>query len=124
MKLLPCYLAILGLFTVSVNAGIPRRPRPYIFEATAFSTYGVTRAGTAPRTGIVAADMGVLPLGSRIRVTEAGSYSGIYIVADTGAKVQGRHIDIYIPDTAAAKQFGKKTVRVGVLRWGGPKPAA
>jgi 3D (Asp-Asp-Asp) domain-containing protein len=124
MKLLSGYLAIVILATLPLHARTPRRSARYVFEARAFSTYGITRAGTEPHTGIVAADIGLLPLGTRIRVTEAGSYSGIYIVADTGAKVQGRHIDIYIPNTAAAKQFGKRTVRVGVLRWGNRKPAA
>jgi 3D (Asp-Asp-Asp) domain-containing protein len=72
--------------------------------------------------GIVAADNSVLPLGTRIRVTLAGIYSGIYTVRDTGAKVQGRHIDIFIANRAAAKQFGKKMVRIHVLHWGDGKP--
>jgi 3D (Asp-Asp-Asp) domain-containing protein len=62
----------------------------------------------------------VLPLGSRIQVSNAGAYSGVYTVADTGSKVQGRHIDIFIPNRRQAKVFGKKTVLVRVLRRGPP----
>jgi 3D (Asp-Asp-Asp) domain-containing protein len=77
-----------------------------------------------PHDGIVAADPGVLPLGSRIRVTNAGSYSGIYTVTDTGSKINGLHIDIFIPSRAAAKEFGTKAVGVQVLERGtGPRDA-
>ena len=88
-------------------------------EATAYSSHSQpTTAGTVPHEGIVAADPSVLPLGSRIRVMNAGEYSGIYTVTDTGSKIRGRHIDVYIPSRAAAKQFGKKIVLVQVLETG------
>ncbi len=126
------YLAIAILMAAPVVARVvppvaahtAPRPAGRVFEATAFSTTGITHSGTETHMGIVAADNSVLPLGTRIRVTLAGIYSGIYTVRDTGSKVQGRHIDIYIPDRAAAKEFGKKTVRVRVLHWGDGKPVA
>jgi 3D (Asp-Asp-Asp) domain-containing protein len=40
------------------------------------------------------------------------------MVADTGPKVQGRRIDIFIPNQQRAKKFGRKVVEVKVLRWG------
>jgi 3D (Asp-Asp-Asp) domain-containing protein len=126
------YLATVILAAAPVVMGaaepIPTRTAPrrtgHVFQATAFSAGGTTRSGTDTHMGIVAADNHVLPLGTRIRVTLAGIYSGIYTVRDTGSKVQGRHIDIYIPDRAAAKHFGKKVVRVRVLHWGDGKPVA
>ncbi len=39
---------------------------------------------------------------------EATAYSGTYVVTDTGAKIAGRKIDIYIPGTAAATRGLKK----------------
>ncbi len=66
----------------------------------------------------MAADTAVIPLGSRIQVSEAGPYSGTYTVQDTGRKVAGRHIDFFIADRAEAKQFGKKQVRVKILQRG------
>jgi len=92
------------------RAGVPMR-----FEATAFSQSGITNKGTLTHRGVVAADPGVLPLGSVIQVSDAGPYSGRYVVTDTGSKIIGRHIDVYIPDHAAAKQFGKKQVTVQLL---------
>jgi rare lipoprotein A len=71
--------------------------------------------GTITHDGIVAADPAVIPLGSVIRVASAGPWSGRYVVTDTGSKVQGRHIDVYIANTAEAKQFGRKAVTVQIL---------
>ncbi|HVW08567.1 MAG TPA: 3D domain-containing protein [Bryobacteraceae bacterium] len=83
--------------------------------ATGYSVSGVTAKGTSTHEGIVAADPSVLPLGSLIRVTGAGVYSGIYTVTDTGTKVQGGHIDIYMPGTKEATDFGRQTVYVRIL---------
>jgi 3D (Asp-Asp-Asp) domain-containing protein len=88
------------------------------FEATAYSIEGKTAAGTRSREGVVAADPDVLPLGSRIRVEGAGSYSGVYVVQDTGRAIKGREIDLYLDNDAEAKRFGRKTVEVEVLSLG------
>jgi len=121
-------------------AGCMTRPRPetapppptvqqptYLeFEATAYSIEGRTAAGTRARRGIVAADPAVLPLGSRIRVLDAGRYSGDYVVEDTGRTIDGHEIDIYLADDREAKRFGRRHVRVEVLRRGngGTSPTA
>ena len=88
------------------------------FSATAYSIEGQTKSGVQTRRGIVAADPRVLPLGSRIRVHEAGEYDGEYVVHDTGPAITGREIDIYMPSDAAAKRFGRRTVKVEVLSRG------
>jgi 3D (Asp-Asp-Asp) domain-containing protein len=96
-------------------ARIPRKP-VLEMEATAFSNWRrPTTAGTAPHEGVAASDPSILPLGSVIRVSGAGHYSGVYIVTDTGEKIAGRHIDLFIPSRARAREFGKKMVRVEVL---------
>lgn len=76
---------------------------------------GTTADGGKAHKGTVAADPAVLPLGSKIRIKGAGKYSGVYTVADTGGKVNGRHVDIFVPNEAAAKQFGNKSVTVDIL---------
>ena len=86
------------------------------FVATAYSIHGKTASGDITRPGIVAADPNVLPLGSQIRVSDAGAYSGTYLVADTGRAIGGRRIDLYIPNHAQALRFGRRTVRVQVMR--------
>ena len=61
----------------------------------------------------------ILPLGSVIRVDGTDErYDGIYTVLDTGPMVQGRHIDIYIWSCYEALDFGRRNVRVTVLRHG------
>jgi 3D (Asp-Asp-Asp) domain-containing protein len=86
------------------------------FNATAYSVEGETASGKQTREGrTVAADTAVLPLGTRIQVRDAGPYSGTYVVHDSGRKINGREIDIFIDNPAEAKKFGTKPVRVRVI---------
>ena len=95
-------------------------PKWQRFNATAYSVEGETASGKQTREGrTVAADTSVLPLGTRIQVRDAGPYSGTYVVHDSGRKINGREIDIFIDDPAEAKKFGKKPVKVKVLSKGG-----
>lgn len=105
--------------TVSLARSKTAQPRTMIFIATAHSQKGLTASGTTSHVGTVAADPTVLPLGSRIHVTGAGVYTGEYTVADTGALVKGRHIDIFMPTQAEAKKFGKQRVKVQIRQRGG-----
>jgi 3D (Asp-Asp-Asp) domain-containing protein len=115
-------LVVLLLATASgcalVRRGGDDRATARDFYATAYCVTGTTAMGVHTRPGIVAADPAVLPLGSRIRVSGAGTYSGVYTVADTGAAVRGREIDIFMTDLAAARRFGRRRVRVEVLERG------
>jgi 3D (Asp-Asp-Asp) domain-containing protein len=84
------------------------------FVATAYSLRGRTASGKQVQRGIIAADRRLLPLGTRVRV-EAGSYSGEYLVADTGGAVRGRKIDIWMPSGSEAMRFGRRPVKLTVL---------
>jgi len=95
-----------------------RRPTIRYFIATAYSVEGTGASGKWSHPGTVAADRKVLPLNSRIRIYGAGRYSGDYIVEDTGGKVDGYHIDVYMPSQAEAKKFGRQRVKVVVLKYG------
>ncbi|MBZ5624957.1 MAG: 3D domain-containing protein [Acidobacteriia bacterium] len=95
-----------------------RRPTILYFLATAYSVEGVGASGKWSHPGTVAADRNVLPLNSRIRVYGAGQYSGDYTVEDTGGKVDGHHIDLYVPSQAEAKKIGRQRVKVVVLKYG------
>ena len=116
-------LFFLACLVFSDPALARRRARRTVMTcmATAHSEEGTTASGTTSRKGTVAADPDVIPLGSRIRVTGAGKYSGEYTVADTGRKIKGREIDIYMPTTAEAKEFGKKRVKVQIIQKGEAK---
>jgi len=121
-------LALLAFSTCKWRAEAPAPPPPaptptampepkkVKFEATAYSLKGITADGSRTREGIVAADPRVLPLGTRIRVHGAGNYSGVYVVRDTGRTIKGREIDIYVPDNDAAREFGRRTVEVEILK--------
>jgi 3D (Asp-Asp-Asp) domain-containing protein len=90
------------------------------YLATAYSLRGRTASGRMVSRGLIAADPRILPLGSRVRVEHPG-YSGEYLVADTGGAIRGRHIDIWIPSSSEAMRFGKRTVKLTVLSYGGRK---
>lgn len=90
---------------------------PSTYVATAYSLRGRTASGRMVAKGLIAADPRHLPLGSRVRI-EAGAYSGDYLVADTGALVRGKRIDIWTPSTREAMRFGKRKVKLTVLSLG------
>jgi 3D (Asp-Asp-Asp) domain-containing protein len=85
------------------------------FTATAYCLRGKTASGVMVRHGIIAADPKVLPMGSLVQLT-AGSYSGTYVVADTGNKVKGRKIDIWVPKCLEAIRFGRRSVKLTVIQ--------
>ncbi len=93
---------------------------PTAYVATAYSLRGRTASGRPVAKGLIAADPRHLPLGSRVRL-EAGTYSGEYLVADTGSMVRGRRIDIWTPTSREAMRFGRRTVKLTVLSLGGKK---
>ncbi len=89
----------------------------YDFLATAYCLRGITFSGVRVNRGVVAADPKVLPIGSIIRL-HAGKYSGIYTVLDTGAKIKGRRLDIWLPTYEEAIEFGVRRVKVEIIRYG------
>ena len=95
---------------------------PTAYMATAYSLRGRTASGQMVSKGLIAADPRHLPLGTRVRL-EAGSYSGEYVVADTGSMVRGRRIDIWTPTSREAMRFGKRMVKLTVLSFGAKKRA-
>lgn len=84
------------------------------FTATAYCLRGRTATGAGVRRGIIAADRRVLPMGTRINLS-GGGYSGNYLVADTGGKIKGRRLDIWMASCAEARRFGRRSVSVSVL---------
>ena len=82
------------------------------FVATAYCLRGRTAMGHGVRRGLIAADPRVLRLGSRVNLG-AGAYTGQYLVSDTGGKIKGRKIDIWVPSCAEAIRFGRRAVTIG-----------
>jgi 3D (Asp-Asp-Asp) domain-containing protein len=89
------------------------------FTATAYCKGIETASGVNVRHGIAAADRDLLPLGSIVQVDlRPPKYAGVYTVMDTGPKVRGRHLDLYIWSCNEALQFGRRPALVTVLRLG------
>lgn len=84
------------------------------FVATAYCLRGKTAMGHGVRSGLIAADPRVLGLGSRINLN-AGGYSGTYLVSDTGGKIKGKRLDIWMASCSAARRFGRRNVSVTLL---------
>jgi 3D (Asp-Asp-Asp) domain-containing protein len=84
--------------------------------ATAYCDRGPTKSGVRAQSGVVAADVRRLPIGTRLRIVAPGEpYEGVYTVLDTGSKIKGRDLDIFMPSCARARRFGKRPVQVRVL---------
>jgi 3D (Asp-Asp-Asp) domain-containing protein len=98
-----------------LNQFAPQAPEE--FQATAYCVTGITKSGVMVAPGHVAADPRVIPLGSMIYV-DSPLMSGIYQVLDTGRLIKGKIIDIYIPSYERCIDFGRRTVKVKVLRYG------
>ena len=85
--------------------------------ATAYCEDGPTRSGLRARRGVVAADLRRLPLGTRLRVIAPGEpYAGVYTVLDSGSKIRGRDLDIFMSSCRTARRFGKRPVQVRILQ--------
>lgn len=84
------------------------------FHATAYCLKGRTASGIHTRPGVIAADPNVLPLGTVVHLS-AGSYTGTYTVMDTGGRIKGRRVDVYVPTYKEAVQFGRRQVKIKVI---------
>jgi 3D (Asp-Asp-Asp) domain-containing protein len=113
---LPALVIVAALLPQRAPAHKPPKAHKLMrMTATAYCDKGLTDGGIQAQRGVAAADPRLLPLGSRIRVTGVGAKPQTYLVADTGAAVKGRRIDIFIPSCRAAKRFGRKPVVVRLL---------
>lgn len=98
---------------------LPQAGAQLQFVATAYCQGETTAAGVVVRTGVAAADPALLPAGTVLRIdTPSPRMNGIWTVMDTGPAVQGRTVDLYMRSCRDAQDFGRRPVRVIVLRLG------
>lgn len=103
-----------------VSAAEARRPRrpferarsgePLRVLMTAYCLRGTTRRGRYVRDGIVAADPRVFPLSRYLELYVGDEYLGRFLVDDTGKKIKGTHLDIWMASCDEARRWG--------ARWG------
>ncbi len=77
--------------------------------------------GDPLKFGDIAVDPNVIPLGTKVFISgyndPALPKGGFYATAvDTGGAIKGDRIDIYLPSTSAALQFGIENVKVTVFK--------
>jgi len=102
-----------------INPSAPVAGARLDFSATAYCKGKTTASGLEVRTGIAAADDSILPVGSVVNVaTDNPRYNGVYTIMDTGPRVQGRLLDLYMWSCHEALAFGRKRIQVTVLRLG------
>lgn len=77
------------------------------YIATAYCLQGITASGTRVRSGIIAADPRLHKLGSKVKVNGT-----VYIVTDTGGKIKGKRIDIWMKSCSSARKFGRRVVQL------------
>jgi 3D (Asp-Asp-Asp) domain-containing protein len=105
--------------TITETVAMPQAGARLMFSATAYCKGETTASGVGVRTGIAAADPAILPVGSVVRLeTPNPRYSGVWTVMDTGPAVRGRTVDLYLWSCKEALQFGRRKVRLSVLRLG------
>ena len=84
--------------------------RTLVVDAVAYHLAGRTSSGLPVGVGVVAVDPNVIPLGTRLFVPGYGTA----VAADTGAAIRGAIIDLWMPSTAAARAWGRRTVTITV----------
>jgi 3D (Asp-Asp-Asp) domain-containing protein len=92
------------------------------FDATAYCLKGRTASGIDTRPGVIAADPRVLPMGTVVHL-RAGRYTGTYTVMDTGSRIRGRRVDVYVTTHREAVAFGRRQVKLKVMSRGSAKAA-
>lgn len=105
--------------TLASRAGSLLRFRLMKMAATAYcpnaccgSSGGRTATGIRAEYGVVAVDPRVIPLGTLLYVDRYG----FAIAGDTGSKIKGLRIDLCFPNHKEALRFGRRTVKVLLLR--------
>jgi 3D (Asp-Asp-Asp) domain-containing protein len=102
-----------------VDPTLPAAGSRQLFTATAYCKGTTTASGVGVRTGIAASDPALLPVGSVVNITTAKTkYNGVYTIMDTGPKVQGRIVDVYMWSCHEALAFGRQQIELTVLRLG------
>ncbi len=102
-----------------VDPTLPAAGARLLFNATAYCKGTTTASGVGARTGIAASDPSILPVGSVVNIsTDDTKYNGVYTIMDTGPRVQGRILDLYMWSCHEALAFGRRPVEITVLRLG------
>lgn len=97
-----------------------RYVKVYTMEATAYtaSPGSLTASGKPVGVGRIAVDPKVIPLGTRLYIEGLNGYKnyGYAVAADTGGAIKGYIVDLFFKTSSECTQFGRRKVKVYVLR--------
>ena len=100
----------------AADAGAEQTPETAAYrlrvDAVAYHLPGRTALGIPVRRSVVAVDPRLIPLGTKLHVPGYGAG----IAADVGSAIKGRIIDLWMPSTAVARQWGRRTVVITAYR--------
>ena len=84
--------------------------RTLVVDAVAYHLPGRTASGLPVGIGVIAVDPALIPLGTRVSIPGYGPA----VAADVGSAIKGALIDLWMPSTAAARAWGRRTVTITV----------
>jgi len=84
--------------------------RQLVVDAVAYHLPGNTASGLPVGVGVIAVDPTVIPLGTRVFVPGYGPA----VAADVGTAIKGNIIDLWMPSTAQARAWGRRTVTITI----------
>ena len=88
----------------------PSGTRTLVVDAVAYHLPGKTASGLPVGVGVIAVDPRVIPLGTRVFVPGYGPA----VAADVGTAIIGNIIDLWMPSTAQARAWGRRTVTITI----------
>lgn len=88
----------------------PAGTRSLVVDAVAYHLPGTTASGLPVGVGVIAVDPTVIPLGTRLNIPGYGPA----VAADVGSAIKGNIIDLWMPSTARARAWGRRTVTITV----------
>ena len=84
--------------------------RTLVADVVAYHLPGKTASGLPVGVGVIAVDPTVIPLGTRLFVPGYGPA----VAADVGSAIRGNIIDLWMPTTAQARAWGRRTVTITI----------
>ncbi|OIO45432.1 hypothetical protein COX24_02950 [bacterium (Candidatus Gribaldobacteria) CG23_combo_of_CG06-09_8_20_14_all_37_87_8] len=74
-----------------------------------------TFSGKPVSFGVVAVDPKVIPLGATVFLPQM--FPGQkFLALDTGAKIKGNHIDVWLPTQEKALKWGRRKVKIRIIK--------
>ena len=84
--------------------------RTFVADVVAYHLPGKTASGLPVGVGVIAVDPNVIPLGTRVFVPGYGPA----VAADVGSAIKGNIIDLWMPSTAQALAWGRRSVTITI----------